>query len=482
MLGLLIHKEIRDLVAGRRFQILTALAGVITLGAVYDGFVTYREALEEYEAARKATATRIENIVQEKSRAYFWGDLFDLGYLAHKPPSPLSVFNRGLQPVLGRTVRVKAAPGRRLTRSPSADEPILGVFPPLDLTLVVQVVLGLFALVVAHDAVCGEKSRSTLGLLLSYPVPRYRLLLAKIAGVLIPTLTAFCLPLVLGIAALTLHPSVQFDSALLIRTALLVLGYVLYLAAMVAIGLALSCVTTRPATAFVVAVSFWVVTALVLPRTSLIAAGWMAPPPSSTEAAAKRRDMFWKLQRELDTNRDEWVQAYEARTGGSVWDTPEGRAEYYLWTQKNTGPHQKRLAAARRQLDQEYENAYDTWVNTGVALSRFSPSFGLGHAASLLTGTGIEQHRRYLHACDRHLARFFEWNVSTWIRDQLRRFHPEKYGAYHWDVSDIPRFRYREQWPGNDLAAAGENYAFLLVWVIAAFVLCVFGFLRYDPR
>ena len=46
--------------------------------------------------------------------------------------------------------------------------------------MVVQVVLGLFALLLCYDAICGEKEAGTLSLLASFPLPRSRLLIGKL--------------------------------------------------------------------------------------------------------------------------------------------------------------------------------------------------------------------------------------------------------------------------------------------------------------
>ena len=100
---------------------------------------------------------------------------------------------------------------QRLRRSPVEAEPLLGAFPPLDLGLVVQVVLSLFVLLFTYDAVCGDKEGGTLSLVASFAVPRHRLLVGKFFGALIPTLTAFGLPLLLGVSVMGLMPEVKVD-------------------------------------------------------------------------------------------------------------------------------------------------------------------------------------------------------------------------------------------------------------------------------
>ena len=63
-----------------------------------------------------------------------------------------------------------------------ASEPLLATFRLLDLEFVFSVVLSLFAVVFAYDAVSGEKESGTLRLVFSNPVPRHLFILGKMAG------------------------------------------------------------------------------------------------------------------------------------------------------------------------------------------------------------------------------------------------------------------------------------------------------------
>ena len=107
----------------------------------------------------------------------------------------------------------------------------------------------LVALILGHDAIVGERERNTLGLLLSLPVRRGEVLLAKFVG----RALALCLSVGLGIgvAAMLLeagHRAVLL--ALLPPTLLLGLAFL-------SVGMAISCLTRRRATAASLAVIIW---------------------------------------------------------------------------------------------------------------------------------------------------------------------------------------------------------------------------------
>lgn len=107
----------------------------------------------------------------------------------------------------------------------------------------------LVALVLGHDAIVGERERHTLGLLLSLPVSRGEVLLAKFAGRALALTVAIALGL--GSAALLLGGGRQALLLGLIPPTLL-LGV-----SFLALGVLLSAVTTRQVTATSLAVVTW---------------------------------------------------------------------------------------------------------------------------------------------------------------------------------------------------------------------------------
>ena len=115
------------------------------------------------------------------------------------------------------------------------DDAILAVFRDLDLTFVLQVVVTLYALLLTHDAVSGERESGVLRLLLAHPVPRWKVLTAKATGnllglglpLLVPLLGGWLVLLVLG---------VPLTGAAAVRLLLLLLAGLLLFAFFVVFG------------------------------------------------------------------------------------------------------------------------------------------------------------------------------------------------------------------------------------------------------
>ncbi len=346
MLAHLIRKEILDQILSLRFLILSIVGALIIWLSLFSGYTYYQARLRDYRLAQAATDVHIRQMKVSEDV----DTLSRLGYTVHKSPAPMSIFVRGLEPKLGRSSTTGWAEQiPRLKGSPAEIEPILGLFLPLDLGLVVQVVLGLFVLLFTYDAICGEKEAGTLSLTASFPVPRHRLLLGKFLGAVIPTLSAFGLPLLLGVGVVLLAPGVQFTNLELARLGLILVTFGLYLTALVCVGLLASCLTQRTATSFVLLLAFWVVTVGVLPRLSLIVAEGIRPSPSVHEIQTEKlalRQADIKNWREL---KDQWRDEH-SEPGQEWWKSPEGRETYNLWNKNFQNEMFARLVVDFRSL------------------------------------------------------------------------------------------------------------------------------------
>lgn len=484
MLGHLVRKEILDQILSLRFLILSGIGALIIWLSLYDGYAYYQARLKDYRLAQAATEQRMQQIAAAEGLVREpWYELNNFGFSESKAPTVMSVFIRGLEPTLGRSISNVSVPqAQRLRKSPVETEPILGIFPALDLGLVVQVVLSLFVLLLAYDAVCGEKEGGALRLTASFPVPRHRILLGKFLGVFLPALTAFGLPTLIGITVVLQMPDVQIAGPEWVRLSFILVAFGLYLAAFACAGLLASCLTHRSATSFVLLLTFWVATVVVAPRLSLIVATGIRPAPSIHEHQAKAKAISLQDLSKWRELRTRWQQEH-AQPGQEFWRTPEGQeAERlnYMKTRKEVyGKSDPELA----RLDEAFRNRYNARMNLGVILARLSPAFAFKNAAIRLAGTGIDRHQRFERAfTGNYVERYQNWFDKTSDLDILRRIHPAKYGKREWQISDMPRLAYREIWPEEDLQAALVDVGMLVLWGVVFFAWAYVAMLRYDLR
>jgi len=488
MLGHLIRKELLEHLLSLRFLILAGLTFLFTIFSLGDGALYYNRALADHRAASQATDARIRQIVAFDDRlsyvSFNWGEVFDLGYSVHKPSPVLSTFVRGLDPVLGRTARVVSTADRWLSRSPGADAPMVDFFPPADLGTIVKIVLSLFVLLLTYDALCGEKQSGTLRLLSSFPVPRHRVLVAKLIGVLLPVFATFLLPTIAGIAVVAAFSHVSLTGPEWMRLVVIVSTMLLYLGVIASAGLLASTLTQRPATSFRLT-SFVVggLAVVVVPRLSLILADWVEPAPSFAFSNDARNTARRELRQQRNQDMQEWLEDYEKDHGASYRASREGREAFYtkmLEAEMTYSPLQRKKSA---DLVRTFRNQQDAWLDTGAAIARISPAFALQNALVSLSGSGLGRHRRFLDAYLQYLYQEEDWKDATFTRDQIRRQGPPgKHPPFKWDVSDIPRFDYVDDWPSSDFLTALVDVGVLAGWGVVFFAAAWIRMLRYDLR
>ncbi|OGG54968.1 MAG: hypothetical protein A3F84_27485 [Candidatus Handelsmanbacteria bacterium RIFCSPLOWO2_12_FULL_64_10] len=474
MLGHLIRKEILDHILGFRFLILSALAGLVIWLSLYSGYSYYQSCLKDYRLAQAATEDRLRRIQMAED----WREIEKIGFHVHKPPTPMNIFVRGLEPVLGRSILHPASTNKQAKQSAEAAEPILGLFPPLDLGLVVQVVLSLFVLLFTYDAVCGEKEAGTLRLTSSFSVPRDRLLLGKLLGVSIPMHVAFGLPVLLGVGVLLLMPDVNLTNPELLRLGLILVTFGLYLTAFACAGLLASCLTHRAATSFVILLAFWTGSVIVLPRLSLIVADSLRPAISRHQYTMEIASIRRELGAENRSLRWKWRNEHPESAQGN----PEAQEAYGVFYRKMSKELEERYKPRFDRLEQAFTNRYQNRLNLAVFLARLSPAFALKNATVRLSGAGVDRQQRFEGAYIRFNGVYLDWIWGALEDFYRRRFNEAKYGKYKWDVSGMPRFVYQETWTEEDVQIALVDVGILAVWGLALFAGAYVTMLRYDLR
>lgn len=477
MLGHLIRKEILDHILSLRFLILAGLGAVIIWACLAVGTAAYRDGLKDYRLSRTLTESHIRFLVEMQVLP----KVTDEAYPVQKPPSALGIFVRGLELTLGRTGHLGGRDIRRLKFSSAAEEPMLGMFPPLDLARIVQVVLSLFVLLLTYDAVCGEKEGGTLSLTMSFPVPRGQLLLGKILGVLLSTFAAFVLPLLLGIAAVLLLPDIRFRGPEWIRLGLILTAMGLYIVAFACAGILGSCLTRRAATSFVVLLFFWAAAVAVLPRLSLIVADLFRPATSTQEFRAQVKALSKSHGQVRFDSQVRWEEDYLKRHGKQWWDTPAGREEWTLMRNRSRLETGEKVRSEARRVEEAFQNRYSARLDLAIFLARISPAYALNNATARLARTGMDRHRRFLEAMTTTRGLLNDWYWGERMQQGMSWAYPEKY-EWDQDFSDVPRFTYRETWPDADLQTALVDIGMLALWGIVFFVGAYVAMLRYDLR
>ncbi|HEX6862619.1 MAG TPA: ABC transporter permease subunit [Thermoanaerobaculia bacterium] len=425
----------------------------------------------QHRSAREAQSAVIEDHASTLRKAAI-DDLAEAQNPALRPPWQLAfavdggqaatpdAYHQALSPLvapeLGRTQR-----GNHRVPGPA----------PLDWMFAIRVVLSLAAFLLAHDALCGERQGRTLKLLLSYPIPRWKILTGKLAALWV----CLAVPLVLGFALsfglLLAMGEVPLGGAELLKTGLVVL-LGLWAAALFALtALAVSAATRSPSTSLSVLALLWVGGVVVIPALGNLLAHRLSPVPA--EGEIERRMM--EVQQRIATEH----AGREGRWRGPEWAAADG----YAWERASA-----RVEIERRRLQEEVR----WWVvgrKLGQArlargLASLSPPSLVQDLGERLTGSGSWRDRAFLSQ-----ARAFR----SVLEDRFRRLDAADPESPHLlffrgylsrrpvPPRESPRFVFTEIPVGEGLANAAPALAFLGLETLVLALLAVRLFARQEP-
>jgi ABC-type transport system involved in multi-copper enzyme maturation permease subunit len=117
------------------------------------------------------------------------------------------------------------------------NDPLPVMFPLIDLTFILAILMSLAALIFSYDAVSGEKEDGTLKLMLANGVPRAKILLAKIVGGLATLEIPFLFSLAVGLILLLLNPRIAWKGSDWGALGLILAGGLIYIGVFLGLGL-----------------------------------------------------------------------------------------------------------------------------------------------------------------------------------------------------------------------------------------------------
>ncbi len=230
---------------------------------------------------------------------------------AYRPPDVLSVFGEGLEKQLGQSARIELGGVSEISATSTGGNPFLSIFPTLDVTLILKVVMSILALLVAYNTISGEREQGTLKLTLSGMVARYQVLLGKLLAGLVTLIIPVTSAFIVGLLILQYFPMVSLAGADWTRIGLMYLVSLIFISAMYNLGLLFSCLMRRASISLVLGLFVWVVFAIVVPNGSVYLANYLRP----TEAREKMDTQVRTLIEEKNNEIHDLTKTL--RTGGN---------------------------------------------------------------------------------------------------------------------------------------------------------------------
>ncbi|HIE30105.1 TPA: DUF3526 domain-containing protein [Candidatus Poribacteria bacterium] len=354
-----------------------------------------------------------------------------------RPPEPLSIICLGMDRQLGSTTTVSYDKVPTDAMVHGGGNPLLSVFSAIDIVVIVQIVLSLFVILIAYDAISGERERGTLALAMSNSVSRYHILIGKYLGGMASILLSLAVGWVGGLAMIRSSPMVEFHAAEWGRIALLFLVSALYLSIFFLLSMLVSAKAKRSATALVWLLFLWVALVLIIPNGAAYLAGQVQPIESKAKIDAERDSIMKEYQQKIRDYGDKHQSLSYIATernvvsgmyplASSVLSGSKEAMLWYLDGAKFYVPLRIQYAQRVGNLYQEYYRSLKKQTVLAENLSRLSPAWTYYNASAILAGTDLESYERFIKRAQDYRRELMEYMRGQGAFSSIRWFSRAK--------------------------------------------------------
>jgi len=426
----------------------------------------------------------------------------------YKPPEILAIFSKGVEESVGNSARVSVGELPEISSAITSKNPLLAVFPVLDVGLIFKLVISVLAILVIYDTISGEREDGTLRLIMSNSVPRHHVLFGKFIG---GTIT-LAIPIAIGFLIISLI--LEFSTIVNLtgddwaRIGLMFAVSLIMVSVLLNLGLFLSCVTRRSSDTLILLLFIWVLFLLVVPNGSAYLANRIRPIESREKIDSQVQELWRRYQNEYGDfySRNPWPNNAIQSDASDPWGGYHAFAtkDLILFKQKRYAfgePLRIKYADRAYQTERSYLEGMMRQKKLTEFISRASPISIYENLINGLSRTDVPsfesfagQLREYRQQIIDYLysqeafssTRYFAAVKKEYFSDDSQDGYGELRKKYSdtspLDVSGVPLFHYQPE----DVTATAKRIlpdAVLLCFVSILFFMCAFAaFLRCDVR
>lgn len=348
--------------------------------------------------------------------------------------------------------------------------PFLKKYDELTWSFIVALIVSFVALMFTFDAVSGEKETKTLALSLSNPVSRGTLLLGKYVSAVLSVMTVVVVGVIANLIVILLFGRIGWTAALAgeIIGFLAVAG--LLAASFAAFGLFSSVVAPNSNVSLLLALSFWLAFAVVVPNSSTFIAKSLYPIDSSEAVQKKVNTVLEDLSKSAPPG--SWMM---------------NSSNPFLPQHKLRANLQMKLLLAEKSIRDDYYQAMFRQFERTRLLTAVSPVSLFEYMTEAVVGGGyVRFHKVWgdMHVYQDQSLNFFK-ALDAADKDSPHWFNPnEEVSTTRKPVAfeKVPQF---EEKPMSFVERIAPVMTYLLIGVFylcAVFLLTYVLFVRYDVR
>lgn len=483
MIKTLILKEIKDIVTTFRFLVINIVCIVTIPLGIYLSLNEYEFQLEEYGNEKQMYHNASENNIIHNFIAQ-----------GFRPPSSLSVFTHGLEDNLPYKVLINRDEKKIETRLVFKEfyDVLYGY---LDYSFIVSIILPIFVFIFSFSLICGEKEKGTLKLMLSNPIPKWKIIIAKIIGNFISFIIPFIIAFILGIMILNISNTFSISTNNYLSIIFIFLTSIVFLFLLFNLGILISISTYNSATSIVILSLIWMIIVFFIPQISPMI-GQIIYPIKSQEFIDSELNMIkYNLNRELIRKEDELLNNIFLKHGIIPTQvSPKNFTNDDIQTvlasfDKDIAylreEYEKRINNEIKKLENQYEIRKDNQYNLIKNISRFSPVCCYKYMLAELTGTGFSEIDNFNNYADE-----FQYNVQHDIYDNwiYKRYRiGENVYSYYSQVDKktllVPHINnYTHVKLKEVINYILIDMCIIIIVTIIFFIICFVKFIKYDVR
>lgn len=453
-------KEVRDALRDGRLRWAASVVGALLVVSIALAAQQVQRTRDERTAA---AAIERENWLEQGEKNPHAASHY--GAYVFKTPSPLALFDRGLEPFVGSTFYLEAHGQSPATHLPAQDATALRRFGALSASTGMQVLVPLLVVLLAFGAFAGERERGTLRQVSSLGVRPRDLLLGKALG-LGAVVAVLVLPVGL-VTALALSWIPSEGDGWWTRLALLGAANGLYLAALLGFSLFVSAAAPSSRSALAVLLAAWAANAILVPRLATDLVQHFLPTPLLADF---EQGLHQELSGGIDGH-DPRNQRLQELALSTLREHGVQRLEDLPFNFNGLA-----MLESERMSDEIHDRHYARlWDRLGaqdlaVTLSGIAaPMLALRSASMALCGSDLFHHRHFSVAAEEHRRHFVRLLNEDMMKNSRYDDHGYTVGRSHWEK--LPPFAYVAPSAAEAFAAALPGLTVLLAWAAGAWLL-----------
>ena len=439
-------KEIYHNLTTLRFALMIILLPTLMVAnALIYGFGDggYREEVNAYHRAMESRLSYVKDNAQKS-----------LGRLAmrgpgeiYKQPSPFKFCADGTDELIPRSIPIVgsgAARGGGVTTAYHWRELWALEYLPSnhgsDATTLIKIdwvfigiFMSFFVILFTFDAIAGERARGTLSLIMSNPVSRGQVLLAKYLGAFFTLMVPLAIGILMNLLIIYLSGSIAFDSGDWLRILGMVGLFALHISIFIFLGLFFSSRVSNAITGLVWLLLTWVCLAFIFPSLLGLFVGTLDPIPSMDIISSRKRAQLANIEDEFRP-----MELLEV-TKLSEAPSPDNPPATRRWATYFTRRYETRTQIADTHVDQQFRQ-----VRLARELTQISPIVCFQYAMEGLANTGIVSYMDFVRQVRRYRQTFIDF-IKTEDRDDPESLHiyPVREGLSQKPVDPdiVPKFK-----------------------------------------